>query len=95
MHIRFSDDARHDLNNIKEYLQPRSPQGCERVLSSIFTIIDQLQSFPLLGHAGEVDGTFEILAARYGYVVVYTLPDQFNIEIERILSTSQEYPAKQ
>lgn len=40
MHLRLSDDARHDLHSIKEYLEPRSPKGFERVLSSIFTILD-------------------------------------------------------
>ncbi|WP_424992633.1 type II toxin-antitoxin system RelE/ParE family toxin [Oceaniradius stylonematis] len=49
MHARLSEDAETDLYTIRDYLEPRSPQGLQRVLSAIFTTIGQLELFPLLG----------------------------------------------
>lgn len=92
MHIRFEDDALEDLRGIKTYLEPKNPAACERVLSNIFTTIDQLERFPFLGHPGEVDGTRELSVVRYDYVIVYSIPDDFHIDIERVLHTSMQYP---
>ena len=92
MHVRFSNRAEADLENIREYLEPRSPQGLERVLSAIFTTIGQLESFPFLGRDGQVEGTFEITVPRTTFFVVYTLPDQANIDIEGVIHTSLKYP---
>ena len=64
MHVRLTSDARDDLEHLKEYLEPRSPYGLARVLSAIFTTIEQLESFPFLGRAGEVEGTRELTVPR-------------------------------
>lgn len=92
MHIRFSDDAIQDLKSIKDYLEPKNPVACDRVLSTVFTTIEQLERFPFLGHPGEVEGTRELSVVRYTYVIVYSIPDEINIDIERILHTSLQYP---
>ncbi len=61
MHVRFQDTAEADLVAITRYIEPESPKGLERVLTAIFTVAEQLESFPLMGRVGAVDGTREII----------------------------------
>ena len=92
MHLRLSDDARADLLGIKAYIQPRSPQGYFRVITAIFAIFDQLESFPLLGREGEIGGTREMTVPRTEFRIVYTLPDEYHIDVERVLHGKLKYP---
>jgi toxin ParE1/3/4 len=92
MHVRFSNRAEEDLQNISDYLAPLSPQGLERILSAIFTTTGQLETFPLLGRSGRVGDTYEITVPRTPFFIVYTIPDETYIDIERIIHTSQKYP---
>lgn len=92
MHVRFSDDAQADLRNIKEYLEPLSPQGLERILSAIRTTAGQLETFPFLGHKGRVPDTYEITVPRTPFFLVYTLPDELHIDIEAVMHTARQYP---
>lgn len=92
MHIRLSDDAVADLVAIEDFLKPRNSEACQRVLASVFTVLDQLENFPLLGHAGTVEGTRELVVGKYPYRIIYTLPDAFHIDVERILSCRQQWP---
>ncbi|MBO6538732.1 MAG: type II toxin-antitoxin system RelE/ParE family toxin [Rhizobiaceae bacterium] len=92
MHLRISDDALADLLGIRDYVQPRSPQGYFRVLAAIFAIFDQLEAFPLLGREGEVETTREMTVPRTPYRIIYTLPDQYHIDVERVLHSKLKYP---
>lgn len=92
MHARLSEDAETDLHTIRDYLEPRSPQGLQRVLSAIFTTIGQLELFPLLGKDGRVDGTRELIVPRTPFIIVYTVPDAYFIDVERILHGRLKYP---
>ncbi|MGE6698224.1 type II toxin-antitoxin system RelE/ParE family toxin [Hyphomonas sp. NPDC076900] len=84
MHIRFSADAEADLEQLAEWLQPRSAQGLDRLLTAVFTTIAQLEGFPLLGKEGRVEGTRELVVPRTSLIVIYTLPDAYHLDIERI-----------
>lgn len=95
MHLRLSDDAKADLQGIKDYIKPRSPQGYQRVMTAIFTMFDQLESFPFLGRDGEVKDTREMTVPRTEYRIVYTLPDEYYIDVERVLHAKLKYPPEQ
>lgn len=92
MHVRFTDDALSDLQNIKDYLEPRSPQGFQRVTTAILTTAAQLETFPLLGHEGRVETTFEIVVPRTPFLIVYSLPNSIYVDIDRVLHGRQRYP---
>ncbi len=92
MHLRISNEAERDLQGIEDYLEPRSPQGYARVITTIFTIFDQLKSFPFLGREGEVEGTREMTVPRTEYRIIYTLPDDYHVDIERVLHAKLKYP---
>lgn len=92
MNVRFSKLARTDLKNIHSYIDERSPQGAENVLRAIEQATGYLENFPLIGRAGRVPDTRELSIPKYPYVLVYTLPDAYHIDIERVLHTSMKFP---
>lgn len=81
-----------DLKAIRDYVRPRSPQGYQRIITAVFAIFDQLESFPFLGRSGRVEGTRELTVPRTEYRVIYTLPDEYHIDVERILHARVKYP---
>lgn len=94
MHVRISEDAEADLRSLRNYLEPLSPQGSERVLIAIFAAFDQLAVFPLLGREGDVDGTRELTVPRIPFRIIYTLPDAFHVDVERVLHAKMKYPTE-
>lgn len=92
MHLRLSDDAKADLRQIRDYLEPRNPQGYSRVIYAVFAAFDQLEAFPFLGREGDVPGTRELTVPRTPYRIIYTLPDAYNIDVDAILHGALKYP---
>ena len=92
MHVRFQDTAEADLDAIKQYIEPESPKGLLRVLTAIFTVAEQLESFPFMGREGDVAGTREITIPRTPFRLIYTLDDPHFIDIIRVLHGARRYP---
>jgi addiction module RelE/StbE family toxin len=92
MHVRFQDTAEADLAAIKLFIEPESPKGLERVLTAIFTVAEQLESFPLMGRVGAVEGTREITVPRTPFRLIYTLDDPQFVDIIRVLHGARQYP---
>jgi len=95
MHIRLTDDAVADLVNLQEYLEPKSPQGYARIVTAIFTTMAQLETFPLLGREGRVEGTREAAVPRTPFLLIYSLDDPLFIDIDRVLHGKQIYPPEE
>ena len=94
MRARLSADARGDLFSIRDYLEPRSPRGLQKVLSAVRTTIKIIEQFPMLGRTGRIAGTREINVSDYPYLIIYSLADEVHIDIDRVLHTRREYPPK-
>lgn len=62
------------------------------MLTAIFTVAAQLESFPLLGREGDIAGTREITVPRTPFRLIYTLDDPYFIDIIRVLHGSRQYP---
>lgn len=95
MHLRLSDEAKADLRAIRDYLEPRSPQGYRRIITAVFSAFDQLEAFPFLGRTGEVADTRELTVPRTAYRIIYTLPDAYHIDVENVLHGSMKYPPEE
>lgn len=92
MHLRLSQDAQGDLIAIRDYVRPRKLRGYDRVIAAIFASFDQLEAFPLLGRDGDVAHTRELTVPRTPYRIIYTLPDQYNVDVECVLHAALKYP---
>jgi toxin ParE1/3/4 len=95
MHVRLTGDAVADLANLKEYLEPKNPQGYARIVTAIFTTMAQLENFPLLGREGRVEETYEIAVPRTPFLIIYSINDPLYVDIDRMLHGKQEYPPKE
>lgn len=92
MHVRFSEDAEADLGAIFDYIAERNPTAALRVMDAISASIRQLESFPLLGRPGRVTGIREMVTPGWPYIVLYSLPDEYHIDIERVLHGARQWP---
>lgn len=92
MHVRLTDGAVGDLENIRNYLEPKSPQSYMRIAAAIFTTMAQLETFPLLGREGRVEGTYELAVPRTPFLLIYSINDPLFVDIDRVMHGKQEYP---
>jgi len=95
MHVRFSPRAKADLRSIQDYIAERNPGAASLVIDRILIAISNLASFPLLGRPGRVDGTRELITRGLPYFVVYSLSDEYHIDIERVLHGAQIWPPEE
>ena len=71
MKLVFDDQAIADLENIFGWIAQDNPVAARSVTDRLFSSIELLISFPLIGHVGRDPDTFEWAVPRLPYVVVY------------------------
>jgi toxin ParE1/3/4 len=59
MKLVFDDQAIADLENIFDWIAQDSPATARTVTDRLFSSIELLISFPLIGHVGRDSDTFE------------------------------------
>ena len=67
MKITYSPDAIADLEDIADYLTPRSPQAALNVRRDITTTIMHLLRHPRMGRLQTADGMRNIVTHKYRY----------------------------
>lgn len=92
MHVRLSEDAEADLLAIFDFIAERNPRAATRVMDGISAAILQLETFPLLGKPGRIHETRELATPGWPYIVIYSLPDEYHIDVERVLHGAQMWP---
>jgi toxin ParE1/3/4 len=83
MKIRYSPQARDDLQDIFHYLNERSPSGAENVMRAIYASIQFLAENPM---ASQETGLAEIrvkIVPRYNFKIFYR-PDRDSIDLIHI-----------
>lgn len=77
MRVRFSTEARAELNEHVAYIRRRSPQGARRVRASVYAAAKRAALFPeaarLADEPGAVPGTREIILPDYPYIMPYRI----------------------
>jgi plasmid stabilization system protein ParE len=85
--ILLSRDAVQDVERVRTFLDRANPDAARRALELIWTTIERLRDFPLLGTPTE-DPDIRQLVIRFGasgYIVRYAiLPDTGDVLITRI-----------
>lgn len=73
MKLVFDDRALADLEGIFNRIAQDNPSAASAVVERIFSSIEQLASFPQMGHAGRDEGSREWVVPRLPYIVVYEI----------------------
>jgi plasmid stabilization system protein ParE len=85
--ILLSPDAMQDVEQLRDFLDPRNPDAARRALALIWTTIDRLQEFRALGMRTD-DADIRQIVIRFdtsGYIVRYAIvPETGDILITRI-----------
>lgn len=63
--------AYHDLEQIHAWIAKDRPRTADAVVERILKSIDLLESFPLIGRAGRVSDTRELVVGGLPYIAVY------------------------
>ena len=92
MHVRLSDKAEADLEQIHSYIAERNKAAADRIVDTLLATAYQLESFPLLGRPGREPDTRELSVPRTPYFIVYTLPDEYHLDIEAFIHERQQFP---
>jgi len=76
MRLVFDDQALADIEGIFEWIAWDSPVTAKIVVDRLFSSIELLTSFPLMGHTGDDPGTFEWVVPRLPYIVTYEVDQE-------------------
>jgi toxin ParE1/3/4 len=68
--LRYTPQARRDLESIVEFVAERSPDAARIVGQRIQDVINLLIAFPQLGHKGTLPETREMVVPGLPYVIV-------------------------
>jgi toxin ParE1/3/4 len=71
MKVRWTPRASRDLSDIHASLAERDPAAALAVARTIRAQAEALGAHPLMGHAGRVKGTRELVLAGYPYAIAY------------------------
>jgi len=73
--LLYTARAIADLEEIADYLAPRSPIGAERVRTAILVTLRTIIDLPRAGRLQMADGVRKIAVRRYPYLVYYRIDD--------------------
>lgn len=72
--VRYSEDAIADLLALREYIALNNPTAAARVAARIRRSVDRLATHPKFGKVGRVEGTRELVSARFPYTRIGPRP---------------------
>ncbi len=84
MKLEFDDRAVADLENIYHWIAQDSPATARTVVRRLFSSLELLVSFPLMGRVGRARGTYEWPVPRLPYIAVY----EVDVTGERVVVTA-------
>lgn len=91
MQIKWLRRALRNLEQAHDYILKDNPQAAREVILRIQSAANQLESYPLMGRLGRVEGTKELVIANTPYILIYRVKLD-SVEILCVLHTSKRYP---
>jgi len=71
MQIRWEADAISDVIELRKYIEQDNPEAANRVASKLLQSVDKLVEHPLLGKAGRIYKTRELVVSGTPYTIIY------------------------
>ena len=91
MRVNFTPQARDDLQNIRDWIAQRDERVAERIVSRIVQTAMMFGPFPMLGRAGQVEGTREFSVVGLPYLIVYAIASESEVDVLTVLHTRRRY----
>ncbi|KXU35589.1 addiction module antitoxin [Ventosimonas gracilis] len=88
--LDWSDEARHDLAEIQDYVEQFNPIAALSLRNFLETSAERLPSMPYAFRTGRVAGTREY-PAHPNYLLVYKV-DSAKVRILRVMHAKRKYP---
>jgi len=88
--IRWESDTISDLIELRKFIEQESPEAANRVANKILHSVDTLIDHPLLGKAGRIHKTRELVISGTPYTVVY-LAEAELVTILRVFHQSRSW----
>jgi len=92
MKVRWTRRALQRLEEIGDHIALDNPAAASRVVAVIGQKVEGLAAHPLVGRAGRVAGTRELVVVGTPYVVAYRIRGQ-QIAILAVFHGAQRWPA--
>jgi addiction module RelE/StbE family toxin len=89
--LRWSREARQDLDDIDAYIAADKPDAARKVIAGIRGAVEQLKKHPHMGRAGRLSGTRELIDAPF--VIVYVVAGN-TVQIVTVFHGSKLWPPK-
>ena len=90
MRVDWTSRAKSDITGIVEYIAADNPDAADNLADTIINRAEALGFMPLIGRAGRVAGTREIVA-HPNYIIVYRVGDEA-VHVLRVLHGRRQYP---
>jgi len=87
----FDDLALADLEGIYNWIAKDNAKAALAVVERLFASVEHLATFPLMGHTGRDEGTFEWVVPKLPYIVVYEIhSDRDEVIVVAVVHGAQE-----
>ena len=90
MKLRFTRQARQDLQDIAEHIREHNPDAAIRVRVFIIASLRTLVLFPRIGRRQKTAGVRKLVTRRYPYLVYYLIDETQ----EEIVILTIRHPAR-
>jgi toxin ParE1/3/4 len=91
MQVRWLRKALRSLEQAHDFVAQESPESAIQLVLKIQAAVAQLETYPMMGRPGRVDGTKELVILGTPYIVIYRVKGQW-VHILRVLHGSRKYP---
>ena len=91
MKIHLTKKANKDLSEIHAFIGQDNVHAASRTINIILDAIEYLLEFPIMGRAGRVPHTRELIISSTPFIAIYEIRRQ-DIFILRILHAARKWP---
>ncbi len=88
--VKWLRKALKNLEQAYDYVAEENVDAAIALVLKIRAATDQLAEFPMMGRAGRIDGTRELVITNTPYIVIYRVKGR-SVEILRVMHSSRKY----
>jgi toxin ParE1/3/4 len=91
--LRWTPGAVEHLRSAYPYLERENPKAAGEMVDRIVSALEQLEQFPMMGRAGRVEHTRELVVTGTPFLVAYRCKADY-VHILAVLHGARTWPKK-